>query len=210
MLKAQRQPAGGHGEPFVTATDLTGQLATGRRATIGSAHWATPCTGSGDLKYAEDGPRAARARSAGPVDGPPRSTAISRTTRTSRGRACGNVAGRSADILCPVAVSTDEARSLALSLPEAVELDHHGRPSFRVDGRIFATIWNEHRMNVMLAEGGIRTAVEGAPDACEEVWWGKRLAAVGVTLARTDRDFLSDLLADAWEHKAPKRLLGDR
>lgn len=61
-------------------------------------------------------------------------------------------------------------------------------------------------MNVMLAEGGIRTAVEGAPDACEEVWWGKRLAAVGVTLARTDRDFL----ADAWEHKAPKRLLGDR
>jgi len=113
-------------------------------------------------------------------------------------------------IHCPVAVSTDEARSLALSLPEAVELDHHGRPSFRVDGKIFATIWNEHRMNVMLAEDGIRTAVEGASDACEEVWWGKRLTAVGVTLARTDRDFLADLLTDAWEHKAPKRLLGDR
>ena len=109
-----------------------------------------------------------------------------------------------------MAVSTDDARSLALSLPEAVELNHHGRPSFRVDGKIFATIWNEERMNVMLGEGGIRTAVEGAPDACEEVWWGKRLAAVGVTLARADRDFLSDLLADAWERKAPKRLLGDR
>ena len=106
-----------------------------------------------------------------------------------------------------VTVSTDEARSLALSLPEAVELDHHGRPSFRVGGKIFATLWNEHRMNVMLDEGGILTAVESAPDACEKVWWGKRLAAVGVTLARVDRDYLSDLLADAWEHKAPKRLL---
>jgi hypothetical protein len=112
--------------------------------------------------------------------------------------------------MCSVAVSTDEARSLALSLPEAVELDHHGRPSFRVGGKIFATIWNEHRMNVMLDEGGIRTAVESAPDACEDVWWGKRLAAVGVTLARADRDLLSDLLADAWERKAPKRLLRDR
>ena len=106
-----------------------------------------------------------------------------------------------------MAVSVDEARTLALSLPEAVELDHHGRPSFRIAGRIFATLWNEQRMNVMLDEDGIRTAVESAPDACEEVWWGTRLAAVGVTLPLTDTDRLSELLADAWEYKAPKRLL---
>jgi hypothetical protein len=106
-----------------------------------------------------------------------------------------------------VAVSTDEARTLALSLPEAVELDHHGRPSFRVQGKIFATLWNEHRMNVMLDEDGIRTAVESTPDACEEVWWCKRLAAVGITLARTDRGSLLELLTDAWEHRAPQRLL---
>ncbi len=106
-----------------------------------------------------------------------------------------------------VAVSADEARALALSLPEAVELDHHGRPSFRVGGKIFATLWNEGRMNVMLDEGGILTAVERAPDACEQVWWGKRAAAVGVTLARTDRELLGELLTDAWEQKAPKRLV---
>ncbi len=116
----------------------------------------------------------------------------------------------SSGILRPVAVSTEEARALALSLPEAVELDHHGRPSFRVDGKIFATLWNEQRMNVMLDEGGIRTAVESAPDACEEVWWGKRIAALGVRLPLTDRHSLSELLADAWEYKAPKRLLDDR
>jgi hypothetical protein len=106
-----------------------------------------------------------------------------------------------------MAVSADEARALALSLPEAVELDHHGRPSFRVGGKIFATLWNDGRMNVMLDEGGILTAVESAPDACEKVWWGRRLAAVGVTLARTDREVLRELLTDAWEQRAPKRLM---
>jgi hypothetical protein len=104
-----------------------------------------------------------------------------------------------------VAVSADEARSLALSLPDAVEQDHHGRPSFRVRGRIFATLWSEERMNVMLDEDGVRTAVEAAPDVCEEVWWGKRLTAVGVTLARADRALLSELLEDAWEGKARPR-----
>lgn len=114
-------------------------------------------------------------------------------------------------ILCgAVAVSADEARTLALSLPEAVELDHHGRPSFRVGGKIFATLWSTGRMNVMLDEGGILTAVESAPDACENVRWGKRLAAVGVTLARVDREFLGELLTDAWEQKAPSRLVGQR
>ena len=106
-----------------------------------------------------------------------------------------------------MAVSADEARTLALSLPEAVELDQHGRPSFRVAAKIFATLWNEGRMNVMLDEGGILTAVESALDACENVLWGTRLVAVGVTLARTDREFLGELLADAWEQKAPSRLV---
>jgi hypothetical protein len=82
-------------------------------------------------------------------------------------------------------------------LTEAAELDHHGRPSFRVGGKNFATLWSETRMNVMLDEGGIRTAVESAPDTCEMVW--KRLSAVGVTLARTDRKLLGELLTDAWE-----------
>jgi hypothetical protein len=106
-----------------------------------------------------------------------------------------------------VAVSSEEARGLALSLPEAIELDHHGRPSFRVGGKIFATLSDATRMNVMLDEGGVLTAVHAAPEACEEVWWGKRLAAVGVMLERADRTLLRELLADAWEQKAPKRLV---
>jgi hypothetical protein len=108
-------------------------------------------------------------------------------------------------ILAIVPVTPEDARAVAVSMPEAVEQDHHGRPSFRVGGRIFATLWNEDRMNVMLDEGGILTAIESAPDCCEQVWWGKRLAAVGVTLSRVDPEFLRELLADAWEEKAPPR-----
>ena len=106
------------------------------------------------------------------------------------------------------AISPDEARQLALSLPGAVEADHHGRPSFRVEGKIFATLWDEARINVMLDEGGILTAVENAPDTCEKVWWGKRLRAVGVNLPRADRELLAELLREGWELKAPKRLTG--
>ena len=105
------------------------------------------------------------------------------------------------------AVTTEQARRLALSLPEAVEQDHHGRPSFRVGGKIFATLWDDEHLNVMLDEGGILTAVHEDPQAYEQVWWGKKLAAVRVHLPRVEPEALGELLEEAWELRAPKRLL---
>jgi hypothetical protein len=104
-------------------------------------------------------------------------------------------------------LSRKQARELALELPEAVEQDHHGRPSFRVANKIFATQWDEEHMNVMLDEGGIRTAIHDDPEAFEEVWWGKKLTAVRVDLRRVEAKKLSELLEEAWELRAPKRLL---
>jgi hypothetical protein len=107
-------------------------------------------------------------------------------------------------------VTVAQARSLALALPEAVEQDHHGRPSFRVAGKIFATLWDEQHMNVMVDPDGILTAVQAEPSMCAEQYWGKRLAAVCVSLPDADAGVLGELLADAWERKAPQRLLGQR
>jgi hypothetical protein len=101
--------------------------------------------------------------------------------------------------------SPEQARRLALALGEAVEQDHHGRPSFRVAGKIFATLWDQNHMNVMLDEAGILTAVQDMPAVCAEVWWGKRLAAVRVQLDQIGTGELAELLADAWEQKAPRR-----
>ena len=105
-------------------------------------------------------------------------------------------------------VSREQARELALGLPEAVEQDHHGRPSFRVANKIFATQWDEDHINVMLDEGGIRTAIQSDPTTFEEVWWGKKLAAIRVDLRHVEAATLRQLLEEAWELRAPKRLLG--
>ena len=102
-------------------------------------------------------------------------------------------------------LSAEEARRLALSLPGTVERDHHGRPSFRVEGRIFATLWDPEHMNVMLDETGILTAVQDTPAICEEVWWGKRRAAVRVDLRRAGAQLLLPMLEDAWERKRAPR-----
>jgi hypothetical protein len=100
-----------------------------------------------------------------------------------------------------VTLATEDARRLALALPETTEQDHHGRPSFRIKGKIFATLWDERHMNVMVDEPGILTAVEAMPDVCTEVWWGKRRAAVRVDLDRATDSLLAELLADAYERK---------
>jgi hypothetical protein len=99
----------------------------------------------------------------------------------------------------------DDARRLALALPDTTEQDHHGRPSFRVGGKIFATLWDERHMNVMVDEPGILTAVESTPEVCQEVWWGKRRAAVRVDLERATETLLTELLTDAWEGKRGRR-----
>src|SRR5580704_10418355 len=49
-------------------------------------------------------------------------------------------------------VDLTTARQIALALPGAVEQDHHGRPSFRANNRIFATLWEpQNRMMVKLS-----------------------------------------------------------
>jgi hypothetical protein len=93
-----------------------------------------------------------------------------------------------------------EVRSLALSYDGAAERDHHGFPSFRTARRIFATLPDDDHLRVMLPEQEIRAAVAEWPDWCSELWWGARLSAVEVTLARCDRAVVAELLQDAWRH----------
>lgn len=100
-------------------------------------------------------------------------------------------------------ISIDEARALALALDGVEERDHHGRPSFRVRKKIFATLRDAEHMNVMVDRDGIHTAVAAHPEECAEVWWGKKLAAVRVDLRTASPELLAELLADAWERRAP-------
>jgi len=104
----------------------------------------------------------------------------------------------------------DTARRFALSLPETTEEPHFDMSSFRVKGKIIATIpvgGKVLHINVDPDEG--RALLEGDPDAFEEIVWGQRHQTewVRVVLAKADRTQVRELLEDAWRRKAPKRLL---
>jgi hypothetical protein len=98
------------------------------------------------------------------------------------------------------------ARAFALGLPEATEQDHHGMSSFRVRGKIFATVPDEAHLRVMLDETAIRAAAAEQPRVCQELYWGKRLSCVVVDLRRASTRLVEDLLAEAWDRKAPRAL----
>jgi hypothetical protein len=99
-------------------------------------------------------------------------------------------------------VTPEDARALALGLAGAAEQPHHGFPSFRVAGRIFATLPDDEHLHVMLEENDIRAAADEWPAWCEEKWWGKRLAAARITLRDADPSALAELVEDAWRWKA--------
>lgn len=105
-----------------------------------------------------------------------------------------------------MAVTVDDARRLALSLPQVTEQDHHGMASFRIRDRIFATVPDERHLRVMVSEDEIRAAVSENPSVFHEFYWGRRLACVVVDLAGATRQQLLELLTEAWLRKAPKVL----
>ena len=93
-------------------------------------------------------------------------------------------------------------RRIALALPDAVEQDHHGFPSFRVGGRIFATLPDPEHLNVMLDEGEVHAMVAIHWACCDALWWGKRLRGVRVTLAAATSHVVDELLEEAWRRRA--------
>jgi len=106
-----------------------------------------------------------------------------------------------------VTMTMKEARQVALGLRETTEQDHHGIPSWRVRGKIFATVPDGDHLRVMVDQDDIRAVVAQYPAACEGVWWGSRLACVVVDLRSAPVALVTELLLDAWRRKAPRQLV---
>lgn len=103
-------------------------------------------------------------------------------------------------------MNIETARKTALSFPEAVEQDHWGNPSFRVRGRIFATVPDDTHLNVMIDPFDVDAVVRAEPESCAEILWGKQVRGVRVTLPKASPAMVEELLRVAWKRKAPKRL----
>jgi hypothetical protein len=107
--------------------------------------------------------------------------------------------------------SLERARALALSLPEATEEPHHDMSSFRVRGKIFATVPpdGEH-LHVFLDEPEAAAWVSEHPGGYELLRWGKRVAGLRVTLGAAPDDQVRELLEESWHRRAPKQLGAER
>ena len=104
-------------------------------------------------------------------------------------------------------MDVEEFRRLALSLPEATEEPHFEMTSFRVRGRIFATVPPEGRFaHIFVEESEVQACAAERPAVFEELWWGRKLSGVRVRLARAGVRQVRELLEQAWRRRAPKRL----
>ena len=106
-------------------------------------------------------------------------------------------------------LSASDIRALALALPLAEEAPHFEATSFRVKGKIFATMGEEvgrvtlkfdpeDQHNLSEAHPGVIAPVEG--------YWG-RSGWTTVAFGGLDPDLVATLLRMSWARVAPKRLL---
>ncbi len=108
-----------------------------------------------------------------------------------------------------MSVSVERCRALALSMPEAAEQDHFGKPSFRVRGKIFGTLWLKERRAVLKLSLDEQDAVcQGRPDVFQVTPWGHQ-GWTSVELDLVDEGMFEELLRGAWRRVAPKRLHGE-
>jgi hypothetical protein len=104
-------------------------------------------------------------------------------------------------------ITAAQVRKLALSLPEATEQDHWGNPSFRVRGKIFATMGvEEKRVTLKLAADEQEQVVAMSPDVFEAIAWGNQ-GWTRVAMTRADPAIFAELLTGAWKRLAPKRAI---
>jgi hypothetical protein len=107
-----------------------------------------------------------------------------------------------------MAVSAATVRRLALALPETVELPHHDMTSFRVAGKIFATMSAEGgRVHVFVGDDEVAAYVAEYSTAVEELWWGTKRRGCRVLLSKATVSLLRELLTESWRSRAPKKVL---
>ncbi len=99
----------------------------------------------------------------------------------------------------------DDARRIALSLPETTEKPSYGTPGFRVKDKLFARINEEGDLVLWRENQDEKEAlIESEPDKFFTTPHYDGHPMILVRLATVDREELLDLLLDSWDIRAPK------
>jgi len=106
-----------------------------------------------------------------------------------------------------VGVRVTTVRRLALALPETDEAPHHHMTSFRVAGKIFATVPPEgDRVHVFVDPDEVPAYCAEFPGVVEELRWGDKRSGCRVDLRQATPELVRELLGEAWRRKAPEKL----
>ena len=105
----------------------------------------------------------------------------------------------------------DDFRKVALSMPEAVEGSHMDHPDFRVNNKIFATLWPHDGViwgMVKLTPAQQKQFVKSDPDVFAPIpgGWGRR-GATRVYLKAASKKTVRPAMFTAWLNTAPKKLI---
>jgi len=105
-------------------------------------------------------------------------------------------------------VTPDAFREVVRSLPEAVERETWGHPTFRVRNKMFAAMSPEGDEASVKAARHEQAALLARDPATFSIpaYVGKH-GWVSIRLAGADPDELRELLIEAWRRTAPKRLV---
>lgn len=105
-------------------------------------------------------------------------------------------------------MNIDQVRRFALALPRVVEAPHHRYSSFRVGGKIFATVPPDgQHLHVFVDEVEREYALAVSPAAFQKLFWGDAAVGLRVLLSQAKPATVQRLLHSAWSRrKASKKL----
>ena len=99
-------------------------------------------------------------------------------------------------------------RELALSLPEAIEKETWGHPTFRVRNKMFASAASDgSTATVKSTLDEQRALTQMDPETFKVPAYVGKHGWIGIALDRVDPDELRELTVEAWRMTAPKRLV---
>lgn len=104
-------------------------------------------------------------------------------------------------------ISHETFRQLALSFPDAVEEPHFGIPSFRVNKKVFATLWekeNRAMVRLSLVDQSVFCSYDESVFFPVPGGWGK-MGATFVDLKKVRKDMFKDALTTAYNYVTEKK-----
>ncbi len=105
-------------------------------------------------------------------------------------------------------IDVEAVRRFALSLPESTEQPHFEATSFRVSGKIFATVPpDDAHLHVFVDQQEIDAAVSEDPVAFQPLSWGQRVVGIRISLADAPTERVHELVEESWRRKANKRIV---